>query len=1427
MADFTDLLDPSEILDEDTLSSIGNTAETARPILGVSPTGSRFIENFDTRGAYAALREKGDEDLEAKRKIAERLAQETRFSIEAATQAGYSYDEIISKLTGVDREEYGGGYGAAARGFGRELAPTLALGAGGVYGGRGAGKVMRGASAAASAAGQKLRETARDPSPPRQVDPRVRATGVQKPNLSARILNLAPKAAKAAAAARLGPIAKGMGYLAGVFGGAIGAELAARKGVDEVFGEARPLELADYPRYEAGRTAGMFIGSIPATFSMANVLKEIPNLAPAAIGTNVGKLVGKEADDPSGFVRKMFDWGRQQAGEKAARARARAARGTRASQEALEGGAGVLRKVGQAIVEHPKSVIAGEAALGLAWTPFGAMVAEELYPAQAGAKLGAEVTASVVYPGSMLSLVKVPFRKARSAFGKGAREQQAADYMVNLFEELQKRGIEETPEEFLATLKAAKFEDVSGNVVEVTPSQLTGSTTYSILEKFLSDVSPAYSAVNKKSARDGHAALTGLITALYSHSDPNLVNMAAKLEEKMLQDTFTKWFDTRLDNAVTATEKFAQRTQEGQFDARTGKRLTEEELTLRAEATPATIQRAVNKQVHESMKGALADARRVEKSLYENVDKTMEVSVDNIAKRWNDEYVKLLKQGATLKELERAGIPAFLKDLENPDRQLWGQLTAQLENSQKLSHELNKAVSKSSGQSAGRALDKYLSSRAMGTGLTPDEKLRRAERAFRTTPQGGGAPGTYETIEGVEKTLTSKQRQNAAELARKRLNLRKTDAEIEGLTAELTSVSTPDGTAPEHFKRTTLQELMNFRSEMLNSVRSTQAGEVVNYNARRIYGELAEAALDDMGANVNIDPISGAVIDEAQDVGPNVKQLIKAYKFSRALNDSFSRSFGGTLGHVKGTGQYKVPAELALEEMFKGSSNAVAIKYNELQEALSLLETASRGINETAEGFFVPNIESLVKDEGLRKAGVNDALDMFLRQAFRDEAVVVTPVINPTTGETINRAIVDETKWGKFLEDHKEILSLDILSTLRDDLTDLPKRNQLVSAYYNNHPDFPDSVDFALKGPGETATPVGDFWTNMQKEAVWAKLLGNENPTKVVANIFRKDNKNFSAQYKELVRLAKGHPNTEAREAFRDSIIKYAFEEARTPDGYSLKKIHKVLFEPEHNGHRMPPLLEALVDDEIVGTTFNKKLDNIITQMAKLERLADQGEDVSKILENDSPLFVFAARVIGAAAGRTAAAKTGMGGTVQIPGAAATFAKAYLNDMPSVLIQDILIKASTPGKDGAELLEALLKKGRTEQDKTAAAQTIGNAIAYSLGAPVTAMVRRPVLGYEAYTAEDVEQPFPEDAPTPQSRGPVAPVREYIPRVGRALIPGRAPAASAPAPQPTAPAPAPQPTAQGTTPENRQRFAQMFPGDITSGLINQGIGSYRP
>jgi len=47
----------------------------------------------------------------------------------------------------------------------------------------------------------------------------------------------------------------------------------------------------------------------------------------------------------------------------------------------------------------------------------------------------------------------------------------------------------------------------------------------------------------------------------------------------------------------------------------------------------------------------------------------------------------------------------------------------------------------------------------------------------------------------------------------------------------------------------------------------------------------------------------------------------------------------------------------------------------------------------------------------------------------------------------------------------------------------------------------------------------------------------------------------------------------------------------------------------------------------------------------------------------------------------------------------------------------------------------------------------------------------------------------------------------------------------PTPPPTpAPAPVAPPTAPNTGPVDRSRFAAMFPNDIASGLINQGIGS---
>ena len=71
MASPQDIFDPSLILEKDEFlkkaaSVTSETPQSTRPIIGVSKTGARFVENFDTRRAYSSLRLKGDGELEAK-----------------------------------------------------------------------------------------------------------------------------------------------------------------------------------------------------------------------------------------------------------------------------------------------------------------------------------------------------------------------------------------------------------------------------------------------------------------------------------------------------------------------------------------------------------------------------------------------------------------------------------------------------------------------------------------------------------------------------------------------------------------------------------------------------------------------------------------------------------------------------------------------------------------------------------------------------------------------------------------------------------------------------------------------------------------------------------------------------------------------------------------------------------------------------------------------------------------------------------------------------------------------------------------------------------------------------------------------------------------------------------------------------------------
>ena len=202
----------------------------------------RKVDNFDLRGAFNYLVEDQDEGglgltrPQAESQIAQRLAKETDFDYTAATEAGFNNEQIISKLTGIEKQGF---------------LPAVAEG------------TARGAISAVPSALTFI--------------PGVKAG--------------------ATLGAPLGPAGIIGGGLIGGVGATLAASLADQyvglsKGVgDFLLGEEEPVLPSDQPFREAGRLTGSFL-----TFSGA-LRRGLAKTTFGDIPTDAGAtLVGKSAD---------------------------------------------------------------------------------------------------------------------------------------------------------------------------------------------------------------------------------------------------------------------------------------------------------------------------------------------------------------------------------------------------------------------------------------------------------------------------------------------------------------------------------------------------------------------------------------------------------------------------------------------------------------------------------------------------------------------------------------------------------------------------------------------------------------------------------------------------------------------------------------------------------------------------------------------------------------------------------------------------------------------------------------------------------------------------------------------------------------------------------------------------------------------------
>jgi len=173
---------------------------------------------------------------------------------------------------------------------------------------------------------------------------------------------------------------------------------------------------------------------------------------------------------------------------------------------------------------------------------------------------------------------------------------------------------------------------------------------------------------------------------------------------------------------------------------------------------------------------------------------------------------------------------------------------------------------------------------------------------------------------------------------------------------------------------TTSGEIMLFRSRALALAR--EAAGQGRANDARVFGNLAEAALDDM------DRIA---------VGPLNADYEAARTFSRELNETFTRTFAGQSMATNARGADRIPPELMLRRALGSGGEAGALRMRELEEATAFMTEAG--------GAASQNLPVML-----------DAQQRMLRLAAAD-------AVDPVTGR------VSSTRIGKFIRDNEEMLN--------------------------------------------------------------------------------------------------------------------------------------------------------------------------------------------------------------------------------------------------------------------------------------------------------------------------------------------------------------------------------------------------------------------
>lgn len=1006
----------------------------------------------------------------------------------------------------------------------------------------------------------------------------------------------------------------------------------------------------------------------------------------------------------------------------------------------------------------------------------GAFAAETFFPGDVVARMAGETATSLLYPGRILGGAAAaaseespgifPFT---AKFLKGSQEKAASNAILNTLLEFK-----EDPQQLLKILSGAAplIDPATGRQVNLPIEIESGfSPGLAALSNAAARRSGRYTVERDKAYTEAEVAYSNLIKALSNTGDPQAIQRAAEIQQEYANNLVASMITGAL-----------QRVQQTQDDA---------VRKLSPSRQPGDMQRLFGERVNAALEDTIKAWRDAEKKAFADADLTNVVGMaDNIVDAW-----RKLRTDTLIPETEREVDPV----VRNFITRVSGQ-----EPNLEIERLYKAALARTDSQ--GRAIratrDKYPAGPNspsvdeqtyfwVGDDLPDPEDLRTASlqslesTAELVSEKLGGLRGRYGDDDlppgfPQDKGPVTQLLRQYVDLLNTEMDVRKYGRQLESFSPEMQPVS--------------LNELQRFRSEMLT--RAREAGAKNDFGKARIYGIMAEAALDDLG-------ISEKALDAARQQGtplsPQQLKLQQALAISRAGNDLFTRTFAGDITETARSGEQRILPEL-LAYKFLGSDNVSAQRMIQVEAAL----------------MNAPGVDPQAAQK--RRKTVNQALDYLFRDEASKYLKEVDVVTDPTTQATQKLRLFDEAGLKRFLADNAEMLNLPALRSLRNDLRNIDTANGVLRA---------------------AQTDAGKIVKDNKTDAWFSKYLGGDSPMTAFAMAMG-DPQRPETKFRQLLSVLStvptetlpgpGADNLERmRNAVRDNVLAVAQDKALRKDGtLDVQALRNALFRPL-NPKGGPSVIDILQEPRysVVTPEFRDKMNLLLSHLDSVQAGMQFRATASTAVFPENLAEQFLLRFAGANLGAAAA---GGAPSLQTASFGAQLMRRAFEHIPTGKAVDLLALALEPTPEGKELFRRLLQRAVDERPLTAAgvlspaAKAAERAAVRLVGAPIIYLPAAQTATEAGVGSPLEDQPLMPETVYPAPSRAAPPPPPPAPPPARTAPPPAPPAASPPAPRP-GPRPAAPPAAaplqrQGsvTSPEDRARFAALFPGDIVSSLL---------